>query len=111
MTSVPPVFVLVRAEPELEPLLSPQAEILAYLRERVARRRASVVRFGHDVEDVIWEDDRKRWRIETSRGVFTADVFVASVGPFSDPSIPKLPGLDTFQGKVLHSARWDHASI
>jgi hypothetical protein len=30
------------------------------------------------------------------------------MGAFSEPSIPPLPGLDAFQGKVFHSARWDH---
>ena len=36
-----------------------------------------------------------------------ADVLVAAVGALSEPVIPTLPGLERFQGKVMHSARWD----
>ncbi|MGW5394139.1 flavin-containing monooxygenase, partial [Streptomyces koyangensis] len=29
-------------------------------------------------------------------------------GPLSDPKLPDVPGIDTFPGKIFHSARWDH---
>ena len=50
-----------------------------------------------------------RWCLDTNRGPITADILVSAVGALSDPSIPKLPGLDRFQGTVFHSARWDHS--
>ena len=33
---------------------------------------------------------------------------IAAAGPLSTPSLPDIPGLDTFPGEVFHSARWDH---
>src|SRR3712207_8899986 len=30
------------------------------------------------------------------------------MGPLSEPKFPSLPGLDSFQGTVFHSARWNH---
>jgi cation diffusion facilitator CzcD-associated flavoprotein CzcO len=30
------------------------------------------------------------------------------MGAFSEPATPPLEGLETFQGKIFHSARWDH---
>jgi cation diffusion facilitator CzcD-associated flavoprotein CzcO len=30
------------------------------------------------------------------------------MGGLSEPSIPKVPGLDTFEGPAFHSAEWDH---
>src|SRR5581483_2179975 len=50
-----------------------------------------------------------RWQLTTSRGPFTADVLVAGVGALSDPAIPALPGIERFQGRAFHSARWDHS--
>ncbi|NED06013.1 NAD(P)/FAD-dependent oxidoreductase, partial [Streptomyces sp. SID6648] len=32
----------------------------------------------------------------------------SATGPLSDPKVPDIPGLDSFPGKVFHSARWDH---
>ena len=36
------------------------------------------------------------------------DVLVSAVGQLSRPSIPRLPGLDTFSGPAFHSAEWQH---
>ena len=41
-------------------------------------------------------------------GEHVARVLVVATGPLSEPSIPDIPGLDTFAGTVFHSARWDH---
>jgi cation diffusion facilitator CzcD-associated flavoprotein CzcO len=30
------------------------------------------------------------------------------MGPLTEPKIPEIPGLDSFEGKTFHSARWDH---
>jgi cation diffusion facilitator CzcD-associated flavoprotein CzcO len=88
---------------------SPQAEIHAYLRDCADKFGIRPhVRFGHTVLDARWDDDLQLWHIQTSEGPFTADVFVSATGALSDPAIPKLPGLEKFQGKVMHSARWDH---
>jgi cation diffusion facilitator CzcD-associated flavoprotein CzcO len=88
---------------------SPQAEIHAYLRDCADRFGIRPhVRFGHTVLAARWDDDQQHWHLETSEGPFTAEVFVSAAGALSDPAIPKLPGIETFQGKTMHSARWDH---
>ena len=89
---------------------SPQGEIQEYLRgctERFDLRPH--IRFGHDVVDAAWDEDDKRWRIETSQGRWTAKYIVSANGGLSEPAIPHLPGLETFEGRYFHSARWDHS--
>jgi cation diffusion facilitator CzcD-associated flavoprotein CzcO len=88
---------------------SPQSEIWEYLR-RCARDYDVLphIRFGHAVTGAVWENDSQRWRIETSQGSFSASVLISAAGSFSEPNLPKLVGLETFQGKVFHSSRWDH---
>ncbi|MFE3635194.1 flavin-containing monooxygenase [Streptomyces sp. NPDC059168] len=66
------------------------------------------LRFGAEVKLMRWDGERLRWEIETARGTLTADVVVSATGPLSDPKTPGIPGLETFPGKVFHSARWDH---
>ncbi len=89
---------------------SPQPEIQAYL-QRCARDFGILphVRFHHEVRDAAWDDGARRWRIQTSAGPVTAEVIVMASGALSDPVVPDLPGLDGFQGRAWHSARWDHA--
>ncbi|RJT43185.1 hypothetical protein D6C61_26035, partial [Escherichia coli] len=38
----------------------------------------------------------------------TVDVLVSAVGQLSQPVLPSIPGVDTFEGAAFHSARWDH---
>jgi cation diffusion facilitator CzcD-associated flavoprotein CzcO len=35
-------------------------------------------------------------------------VLISAAGALADPSIPDLPGLERFTGRVFHSARWEH---
>ncbi|MDB4968915.1 MAG: 4-hydroxyacetophenone monooxygenase [Myxococcales bacterium] len=88
---------------------SPQREIWDYLQD-CARRFEILphVRLEHAVLDARWDQPTGRWQLETSRGLFTADVLVAGAGGLSEPSIPQLPGFERFTGKSFHSARWDH---
>ncbi|MCK8498717.1 flavin-containing monooxygenase [Myxococcus fulvus] len=87
---------------------SPQPEIHAYLRDCAERFGVLPhVRFHHTVEEASWDEAAQHWRLQTSQGLFTADVFIFAAGAFSEPVVPSLPGLERFQGKVMHSARWD----
>ena len=89
---------------------SPQAEIRAYL-ERCAdkydvRRH---VRFGAEAARAELDEASGLWTVTTTRGeIFEARVVIGAVGPLHRFSLPKIPGLDTFRGQVIHSARWDH---
>jgi len=65
------------------------------------------LRLGHEVHAATWSEDG-HWEIDTSGGAWTADVLVVAAGPFNEPALPDLPGLDSFAGTVFHSARWDH---
>ncbi|QNS05725.1 flavin-containing monooxygenase [Streptomyces xanthii] len=66
------------------------------------------IRFDSEVKQARWDAEKLWWVVETTRGTLTADVVVSATGPLSDPKVPDIPGLDTFEGKVFHSARWDH---
>lgn len=89
---------------------SPAAEIWQYLRDCAVRFGVRPhIRFGHEIREAAWDAAAQRWVLETSRGRFTADFFVAAVGALSEPAMPSLPGLETFRGRVFHSARWDHS--
>ena len=66
------------------------------------------LRLGHEIQEAVWDGAAQRWRLTTSRGTYLARVVIAATGPLSQPSIPDIPGLKSFTGKVFHSAQWDH---
>ncbi|MEU1305997.1 flavin-containing monooxygenase [Streptomyces shenzhenensis] len=95
--------------PEWPRAFSGQGHIRAYL-EHVTDtfRLRPHLRLDSEVKRMTWDGRRLRWQIETSSGPLSADVVVSATGPLSDPRIPEIPGLDSFPGRVFHSARWDH---
>ncbi|MET7696734.1 NAD(P)/FAD-dependent oxidoreductase [Streptomyces sp. NPDC005485] len=95
--------------PDWPRTFSGQEHIREYL-EHVADvfRLRSHIRFDCEVKMMTWDAEHLRWVIETSSGTLTADVVVSATGPLSDPKLPDVAGIDSFPGKVFHSARWDH---
>jgi cation diffusion facilitator CzcD-associated flavoprotein CzcO len=95
--------------PDWTQTYSPQGEIRSYL-QRLAREHDLYrsIRLGTTVTGAAWDDDAGRWNLETSGGPISARVLIAGMGSLSEPRIPDLPGLETFEGAVFHSARWDH---
>jgi cation diffusion facilitator CzcD-associated flavoprotein CzcO len=88
---------------------SPQAEIREYLRRCADRFGIRPhLRTGIAVEAARWREQDERWEIDTSAGTLTATVLISAMGPLTEPKIPDVPGLERFQGKTMHSARWDH---
>ncbi|UOY02972.1 flavin-containing monooxygenase [Blastococcus sp. PRF04-17] len=88
---------------------SEQPEIQEYLRSTADRFgvRPHCV-FGADVTSARWDDAARRWDITTTAGRFRSRILVSAAGALADPTYPDIPGLDTFAGTVMHSARWDH---
>jgi cation diffusion facilitator CzcD-associated flavoprotein CzcO len=87
---------------------SEQPEIQAYLQATADRfdvRRHCV--FGADVASARWDDVAQRWLVSTAAGEFRARVLVSAAGALADPTYPDIPGLDSFAGTVMHTARWD----
>jgi cation diffusion facilitator CzcD-associated flavoprotein CzcO len=88
---------------------APQAEIQAYL-EHVADSHGVLdrIRTGTTVRSALWDEAGDRWVLETSSGSHEADVLVTACGQLSVPSVPPLPGLETFGGPAFHTANWRH---
>lgn len=79
-------------------------QVVGYLR-RYAARLDCEIRTGQRVSSVV--ADREGYRVQTEdEAVERARVVVAASGSFDNPHRPDLPGLDTFEGKVLHSCEY-----
>jgi cation diffusion facilitator CzcD-associated flavoprotein CzcO len=88
---------------------SPQPDIQAYIK-RVAAGSGTLDRFVFDtpVTDATWDDEAQRWKVSTPHGAWSARFLVVAAGSLEEPKLPDLEGLETFQGHLFHSARWDH---
>src|SRR5829696_2276131 len=70
------------------------------------------IRFGTEVLAATWSEENRRWtvRVRTPHGEesIEVDAVVSAVGQLNRPSLPDIPGVESFEGPAFHSARWDH---
>ncbi|KAI1346376.1 hypothetical protein F5Y01DRAFT_22207 [Xylaria sp. FL0043] len=99
--------------PDWTRILPSQAELQAYL-VRVADKYdlTSKTKFGVNVEACEWIEERSVWRLRVRR-YSTNETFYhesqflfAGSGQLVTPREIDIPGADTFQGPIFHSARW-----
>lgn len=69
------------------------------------------IRFGTEVDAMRYNEERATWTltVRDSSGHVTQEEFnavITAVGILSRPSLPDIPGLDTFKGRIVHSAVW-----
>jgi cation diffusion facilitator CzcD-associated flavoprotein CzcO len=61
------------------------------------------------INTLRWDEGIKRWRVGTNRGdEIRARFVIVACGVLNMPKLPGIPGIDTFKGKVFHTARWDY---
>lgn len=87
------------------------AEVMGYMGHIVEKYDlARHIRCNSIVQSVRWDDADQVYRIALADGTTdTADAVISAVGLLSEPLIPQWPGLDSFAGKVVHTAQWDTA--
>ncbi len=86
-----------------------RAQILDYLNDCAGRFGVLPhIELECELLDATWDPELGRWDIETSAGRLSARVLVAAPGLLTEPCVPKLPGLERFEGTSFHTARWDH---
>jgi cation diffusion facilitator CzcD-associated flavoprotein CzcO len=91
-------------------LCSPQREILDYLHD-VARDVGVdlLIKTGSAVTTCRWDDAACQWAVTTEAGdVYESNALIIATGQLHQPSVPRIPGTETFAGHSFHSARWDH---
>jgi cation diffusion facilitator CzcD-associated flavoprotein CzcO len=94
-------------KPDWTGIFAPGEEIQRYLRDVVDQFGLSErLRLNTTVVSAVFTGGE--WRVETAGGaVLEADFVIAATGVLHHPYTPAIPELDTFEGDVVHTARWD----
>ncbi len=62
-----------------------------------------------ELASASFNDQTNLWQVNSKSGEqFTCNFFVMGTGALHIPSLPKIKGMDSFEGKIFHSSRWDH---
>ncbi|MEE3169461.1 MAG: NAD(P)/FAD-dependent oxidoreductase [Pseudomonadota bacterium] len=87
-----------------------QQEILGYMHHCVEKYQlGDHFRFNAEVASARFDDQSNRWTLTLATGEqLLADVVITATGQLNQPAWPRLEGLERFQGRMFHSARWHH---
>lgn len=98
-------------KPDWSRLFAPGAEVKAYATEVADKydvRRH--MRFNTTAEGAQWDEEAAMWRVALAGGeTLTSRYLITATGFLSQPRTPDIPGIASFQGKVVHTTAWDHA--
>lgn len=95
--------------PDWSQLFAPGPEIHQYF-IRVADKYGvtPLIRFNEEVSECRY--DGGKWFVKTKKGTEDwADFVIAATGVLHHPFTPQIEGMDTFEGPMFHSTRWDHS--
>jgi cation diffusion facilitator CzcD-associated flavoprotein CzcO len=86
-----------------------QGEIYQYIRHCAKKYDMYPhLQFNTAIVAAKYDNDSGIWEIETAAGEqVKARNLVAAPGPFADAQMPAINGLDSFKGKIVHTANWD----
>lgn len=96
---------------------APQAETLRYIQFLVAKfdlRRDmqfdTPIRHAHYCAgSPSSSSSSSSWLLTDAAGrTYSCRFLVTAMGILNEPTLPDIPGIDTYQGRVWHTARWPH---
>ena len=91
-------------------VFAPGVELKAYADHCVRKYGLGPhLRLGTRVERMAFDPARDAWTIHVAGGdPITARFVISGTGGLTQPKRPDIEGLDSFRGKLMHTARWDH---
>ncbi|KAJ9614291.1 hypothetical protein H2200_002427 [Cladophialophora chaetospira] len=94
---------------------SSSKEIWQYFKDIATRfGLEKYIKFQTTVESATWHEDRGQYEVKV-RGVDGSqfedwcDILISGSGILNSWKYPDIPGLETFKGKLMHSAQWDES--
>lgn len=86
-------------------------EIFSYIQDLVTDYNLrAFCRLNTEVLAAHYQAERCLWQLQLQdQSILEAQFVIFASGPLHIPQIPDILGIEKFQGKVFHSAQWDHA--
>jgi len=90
-----------------------QPEILRYLQyvaDKFDLRKD--IQFSSDVKSAVYDEDSRSWHVRLEDGSACKSRFlITGVGILSQPTLPKIAGIESFRGQSFHTSRWPHSPV
>jgi cation diffusion facilitator CzcD-associated flavoprotein CzcO len=70
------------------------------------------IAFNCRIVRATYDETENCWEIELGDGgQARAQFLITAIGPLSAPTMPNIPGVDSFRGEAYHTGRWPHQPV
>ncbi len=70
------------------------------------------IQFSSRVKCAHYQEDSRNWTITLENGsTLRSRFFITAIGPLSTPTMPRIPGVDNFEGPSFHTAHWPKSPV
>jgi cation diffusion facilitator CzcD-associated flavoprotein CzcO len=70
------------------------------------------IEFGSRIRAAAYDEAANEWEIQSEAGRRTrARFLITAIGPLSAPTMPTIPGIETFRGESYHTGTWPHRAV
>ncbi len=70
------------------------------------------IEFNRRIRAVTYDEAANHWDIESEEGRRErARFLITAIGPLSAPTMPTIPGVETFRGESYHTGTWPHEPV
>ena len=89
-----------------------QGEFLQYLKDVVQKNKLlPYIRFNTVVQSAVFDEETGLWKVCAKMGESKVyeeyfKMFVSAVGQLNKPKLPEIEGLESFKGRIFHTARF-----
>ena len=91
-----------------------QGELLEYVNFVIDKHELrDSISLNTEIIEAKWVEDESKWHLtaqhaDGTTAKYKSDFFISASGQFLKPNVPKIPGIETYKGRVFHSTAWDH---
>ncbi len=70
------------------------------------------IQFRSRITAATYDEATRSWNVALEDGKqFSTRFLITAIGPLSTPTLPRLEGIDSFQGQSFHTARWPREKV
>jgi cation diffusion facilitator CzcD-associated flavoprotein CzcO len=70
------------------------------------------IQFRSRITAATYDEATRSWNVALEDGKqFSTRFLITAIGPLSTPTLPRLEGIDSFQGESFHTARWPREKV
>jgi cation diffusion facilitator CzcD-associated flavoprotein CzcO len=70
------------------------------------------IEFGCRIAAAVWDEGAGEWEVAAADGPRArARFLITAIGPLSAPTMPTIPGVESFRGEAYHTGRWPHTPV